>query len=79
MPIRVCRQGFLWGGHLFLTGRNMDVISFKSRTLYPEDLEYAIEKQVTDVLRPGCASAFAYVYVRTCSCLATTGSMQRQA
>jgi hypothetical protein len=57
------RQGFLWEGELFITGRLKDIIIVRGRNVYPQDLEHAVEGGVSDVLRPGCSAAFSYSHV----------------
>jgi acyl-CoA synthetase (AMP-forming)/AMP-acid ligase II len=54
-------QGFLWQGELFFTGRLKDLIVVRGgRTLYPQDIEYAVEAGLESLLRPGCSGSFQH-------------------
>ena len=57
--LRTGDQGFLRHGCLFITGRFKDLIIVHGRNIYPQDIEYEVEKAVPDILRPGCSAAFA--------------------
>ena len=50
--------GFLRGGQLFVTGRLKDLIIIRGRNLYPEDIEYTVER-ACDGLRLGYGVAFS--------------------
>ena len=49
-------MGYLAGGELVITGRSKDLIIFNGRNIWPQDLEWAIEK--LDGVRPGEVAAF---------------------
>ena len=52
-------QGFVYKGQLFYTGRLRDLIVVNGRTIYPDSVEYGIEINSDDLLKPGCSGAFA--------------------
>jgi fatty-acyl-CoA synthase len=51
--------GYLVDGHVFVTGREKDIIIVNGRNLWPQDLEYVAERQ--DGVRTGDAMAFSLV------------------
>jgi acyl carrier protein len=55
--LRTGDLGFLYGGELYLTGRCKDLILWRGRNLYPQDLEQSAERAHPEV-RPGCVAAF---------------------
>jgi fatty-acyl-CoA synthase len=50
-------MGYLIDGKLVITGRSKDLIIFNGRNIWPQDLEWAIER--LDGVRPGDVAAFA--------------------
>jgi fatty-acyl-CoA synthase len=50
--------GYRIGGSLVVTGRNKDLILVNGRNIWPQDLEWAVERQV-DGVRDGDAAAFS--------------------
>jgi acyl-CoA synthetase (AMP-forming)/AMP-acid ligase II len=50
--------GFVRGGELFVTGRIKDLLIFRGRNLYPQDVEQTVERS-HPALRPGCGAAFS--------------------
>lgn len=50
--------GFLREGELYVTGRLKDVIAFRGRNLYPQDIEAAVSGEVA-AIGPNCCAAFA--------------------
>lgn len=52
--------GFLHEGHVFVTGRIKDLIIVRGANLFPQDIEYVVER-AHPALRPGAAAAFAAV------------------
>jgi fatty-acyl-CoA synthase len=50
-------MGYLVDGELVITGRSKDLIIFNGRNIWPQDLEWAIEK--LEGVRPGEVAAFA--------------------
>lgn len=50
-------MGYLVAGELVITGRSKDLIIFSGRNIWPQDLEWAVEK--LDGVRPGEVAAFA--------------------
>lgn len=50
--------GFLSGGSLVITGRSKDLILVNGRNIWPQDLEWAVEREV-DGLRNGDVVAFS--------------------
>jgi fatty-acyl-CoA synthase len=50
-------MGYLVAGELVITGRSKDLIIFNGRNIWPQDLEWAVEK--LDGVRPGEVAAFA--------------------
>lgn len=57
--LRTGDLGFLHGEELFIAGRIKDVIIVRGRNLYPQDIEYVVERADSHI-RPGCLAAFAY-------------------
>src|SRR5262245_21688270 len=51
--------GYLVDGHVFVTGREKDIIIVNGRNLWPQDLEYVAERQ--SGVRTGDAMAFSLV------------------
>jgi fatty-acyl-CoA synthase len=51
--------GYMVNGHVFVTGREKDIIIVNGRNLWPQDLEYVAERQ--DGVRTGDAMAFSLV------------------
>jgi fatty-acyl-CoA synthase len=51
--------GYLVDGHVFVTGREKDIIIVNGRNLWPQDLEYVAERQ--EGVRTGDAMAFSLV------------------
>ncbi|QRO01345.1 amino acid adenylation domain-containing protein [Archangium violaceum] len=57
--LRTGDLGFLSpDGELFITGRSKDVLIFRGRNHYPQDLELTAERS-HPALRPGCGAAFS--------------------
>ena len=50
-------MGYMVDGELVITGRSKDLIIFNGRNIWPQDLEWAVEK--LDGVRPGEVAAFA--------------------
>ena len=50
-------MGYMVGGELVITGRSKDLIIFNGRNIWPQDLEWAVEK--LDGVRAGEVAAFA--------------------
>ncbi len=50
--------GYLLGGSLVVTGRSKDLILVNGRNVWPQDLEWAVERQVETIL-PGDVAAFS--------------------
>jgi fatty-acyl-CoA synthase len=50
-------MGYIVDGELVITGRSKDLIIFSGRNIWPQDLEWAVEK--LDGVRPGEVAAFA--------------------
>ena len=50
-------MGYLVDGELVITGRSKDLIILNGRNIWPQDLEWAVEK--LDGVRPGEVAAFA--------------------
>ncbi|HSA80862.1 MAG TPA: fatty acyl-AMP ligase, partial [Geminicoccaceae bacterium] len=50
-------MGYLVDGELVITGRSKDLIIFSGRNIWPQDLEWAVEK--LDGVRPGEVAAFS--------------------
>jgi fatty-acyl-CoA synthase len=50
--------GYLLDGSLVVTGRSKDLILVNGRNVWPQDLEWAVERQV-EGLRPGDVAAFS--------------------
>ena len=50
-------MGYLVDGELVITGRSKDLIIFNGRNIWPQDLEWAVEK--LEGVRPGEVAAFA--------------------
>lgn len=55
--LRTGDLGFLHAGHLMVTGRLKDLVIFRGRNLYPQDLEQIAEESHAS-LRAGCSAAF---------------------
>ena len=56
--VRTGDYGFIRNGELFITGREKELIIIRGRNYYPQDLEKAIESQVSDI-QPARIAAFA--------------------
>lgn len=56
--LRTGDLGFMWKGHLFITGRLKELIIVHGRNHYPQDIERTVEHS-HDGLRPGHGAAFA--------------------
>ena len=56
--LRTGDLGFFHEGHLFVTGRQKDLIILRGRNLYPQDIENCIDG-LHPALRPGCCAAFS--------------------
>ncbi len=56
--LRTGDLGFRDGGDLFLTGRIKDLILIRGRNLYPQDVEWTVER-AHPAVRPGGGAAFA--------------------
>jgi acyl carrier protein len=56
--LRTGDLGFLHHGELFVTGRLKDLIIFRGRNHYPQDIEQTVEQSHV-ALRPGCGAAFS--------------------
>jgi amino acid adenylation domain-containing protein len=56
--LRTGDLGFVRGGELFVAGRGKDLILIRGRNLYPQDVEWTVERS-HPALRPGCGAAFA--------------------
>jgi fatty-acyl-CoA synthase len=50
-------MGYMVDGELVITGRSKDLIIFNGRNIWPQDLEWAVER--LDGVRPGEVAAFA--------------------
>jgi fatty-acyl-CoA synthase len=50
-------MGYMVDGELVITGRSKDLIILNGRNIWPQDLEWAVEK--LDGVRPGEVAAFA--------------------
>jgi len=50
-------MGYMVDGELVITGRSKDLIIFSGRNIWPQDLEWAVEK--LDGVRPGEVAAFS--------------------
>lgn len=50
-------MGYIADGELVITGRSKDLIIFNGRNIWPQDLEWAVER--LDKVRPGEVAAFA--------------------
>jgi acyl-CoA synthetase (AMP-forming)/AMP-acid ligase II len=55
--LRTGDLGFLQDGELFVTGRLKDLIVFRGRNHYPQDIEQTVQS-VHPALREGCGAAF---------------------
>ncbi|EKE80857.1 fatty acyl-AMP ligase [Idiomarina xiamenensis] len=51
--------GFMIGDELVITGRCKDLIIVDGRNIYPQDVEFSVEKSLS-CLRLGCTIAFSY-------------------
>jgi acyl transferase domain-containing protein/acyl-CoA synthetase (AMP-forming)/AMP-acid ligase II len=51
--------GFLDGPELYVTGRLKDLLIFRGRNHYPQDIELTAERS-HPALRPGCGAAFSF-------------------
>lgn len=49
--------GFIYDGHVFITGRSKDLIILKGKNYYPQDLEATV-KYCDDSIHPGFTAAF---------------------
>ncbi|HZF08613.1 MAG TPA: amino acid adenylation domain-containing protein [Thermoanaerobaculia bacterium] len=56
--LRTGDLGLLAQGQLYVTGRIKDLIILRGRNLYPQDVEWTVERS-HPALRPGCGAAFA--------------------
>jgi acyl-CoA synthetase (AMP-forming)/AMP-acid ligase II len=56
--LRTGDLGFLRDGHLFVAGRQKDVVIVRGRNIFPDDVE-RIVAGAHPSLRPGCTAAFA--------------------
>ena len=56
--LRTGDLGFLHGGHLFVAGRQKDVVIVRGRNIFPDDVEQVVVGAHPS-LRPGCTAAFA--------------------
>jgi acyl-CoA synthetase (AMP-forming)/AMP-acid ligase II/aryl carrier-like protein len=56
--LRTGDMGFIYGGELFICGRQKDLVILRGRNFYPNDIEGAVEGGCA-ALRPGCTAAFA--------------------
>lgn len=50
-------MGYLVDGELFVTGRSKDLILYHGRNIWPQDIEWAVEK--LPAVRPGSVAAFS--------------------
>ncbi len=50
--------GYMIDGHIVITGRSKDLIIINGRNIWPQDLEWSVEEQLS--LRRGDTAAFAY-------------------
>ncbi len=56
--LRTGDLGFLWGGELYITGRQKDLVIIRGTNHYPQDLELTAER-AHRALRPGSGAAFS--------------------
>jgi amino acid adenylation domain-containing protein len=56
--LRTGDLGLLHGGGLVIAGRIKDLIVIRGRNLYPQDVEWTVER-CHPAVRPGCGAAFA--------------------
>jgi len=56
--LRTGDLGFARGGELYIAGRIKDLIVIRGRNLYPQDVEWTVERSHPAV-RPGCGAAFS--------------------
>jgi acyl transferase domain-containing protein/acyl-CoA synthetase (AMP-forming)/AMP-acid ligase II/acyl carrier protein len=56
--LRTGDLGCMMDGELFVTGRLKDLIILNGRNIYPQDIEYTVER-VHPSLRSGCGAAFS--------------------
>ena len=57
--LRTGDLGFVLDDELYITGRVKDLIIIRGLNLYPQDIEFTVEKTHPRFLRPGCGAAFA--------------------
>lgn len=50
--------GFMYDGHLYVTGRHKDLIIIRGRNYYPQDIEHLVQT-VHPSMRPGSGAAFS--------------------
>jgi amino acid adenylation domain-containing protein len=56
--LRTGDLGFLWGGEVYITGRQKDLIIIRGTNHYPQDIELTVER-AHRALRPGSGAAFS--------------------
>lgn len=56
--LRTGDLGFFKDGHLYITGRQKELIIIRGRNYYPHDIELTTE-QCHPAIRPGCCAAFS--------------------
>ncbi len=56
--LRTGDLGFMYDGHLYITGRLKDLLIVRGRNYYPQDIEVTVEK-THPALRPGGGAAFS--------------------
>ncbi|MCI0667953.1 MAG: amino acid adenylation domain-containing protein, partial [Methylococcaceae bacterium] len=56
--LRTGDLGFVYQDQLYVCGRLKDLIIIRGRNLYPQDIESALQNQITEI-RPGGVAAFA--------------------
>ena len=54
--LRTGDLGFMVNGELFLTGRLKDIIIIRGRNLFPQDIEFTMERIHSAIRRGGCAA-----------------------
>ena len=57
--LRTGDLGFMYNGELFICGRIKDLIIVGGSNHYPQDIEYTIEKELSEYIRAGCSAAFS--------------------